>query len=136
METLTIRQAYDAMYLLLEDYYRMTKSDDIGLLLSILTVQADDATSDPAGWHDWMKSVQKVLWLNTPEHRLRLEELVSNQANYLGTDSGGSDWYARLLSDGTQIWAHVRNGEIKYGGIRNHPKPFDAKTGLTSPNNP
>ena len=135
METLTIRQAYDAMYLLLEDYFRMTKSDDIALLLSILTI-IGDRTSDPAGWHDWMKCVQQVLWPDTPEHRQMLEELVSNQANYLGTDSFGSDWYARLFSDGAQIWAQVRNGEIKYGGIRNHPKPFDAKTGLTSPNSP
>lgn len=136
METLTIRQAFEAMFFFLEDYYQMTKSDDIGLLLSILTVQDDDITSDPAGWHDWMKSVQRVLWPDTPAHRQMLEGLIADQTNFLGTDSLGSEWYAHLLADGRQLWAMVRHGKIQYGGIRQIPKTFNAYTGLSSPNDP
>jgi hypothetical protein len=135
VETLTVRQAFDAMCLLLEDYYHMTKSDDIALLLSILTI-VGDTTSDPAGWHDWMKSVQRVLWSDTPEHQQTLEELISDQTNFLGTDSWGSEWYAHLLADGRQVWAMVRHGKIQYGGIRQIPKTFNAQTGLSSPNDP
>jgi NADH:ubiquinone oxidoreductase subunit len=135
-EKLTIRQAFQATQNFLSEYYRMTNSDDIGLLLSILTVQDDDVTSDPAGWHDWMRSVQKVLFPDTPENHRLLEELVANQQNHLGKDSWGNDWYARLLPDGRQLWACVRRGEVLYGGIRNTPKSFNSRTGLSSPSSP
>ena len=46
-EILTIRQAFQVTQNFLNDYYRMTTSEDIALLLSILTVQDDDVTSDP-----------------------------------------------------------------------------------------
>ena len=138
METLTIRQAFDAMVHFLERQYALDKSDDIGTLLSSLSLQiwADDTTADPAAWDDWMESVQKVLMPDTPENRRLLEMLVSNRGNHLGTDMYGNEWYAEMLPDGRQVWAKVRNGEIKYGGIRRIPKSFDPKKGLSSPNDP
>jgi len=127
METLTIRQAFDAMVHFLERQYALDKSDEIGTLLSSLSLQiwADDTTADPAAWEDWMESVQKVLMPDTPENRRLLEMLVSNRGNHLGTDMYGNEWYAEMLPDGRQVWAKVRNGEIKYGGIRRTPKSFD-----------
>jgi hypothetical protein len=138
METLTIRQAFDAMVHFLERQYALDKSDEIGTLLSSLSLQiwADDTTADPAAWDDWMESVQKVLMPDTPENRRLLEMLVSNRGNHLGTDMYGNEWYAEMLPDGRQVWAKVRNGEIKYGGIRRTPKSFDPKKGLSSPNDP
>ena len=138
METLTIRQAFDAMVHFLERQYALDKSDDIGTLLGSLSLQiwADDTTADPAAWDDWMESVQKVLMPDTPENRRLLEMLVSNRGNQLGTDMYGYEWYAEMLPDGRQVWAKVRNGEIKYGGIRRTPKSFDPKKGLSSPNDP
>jgi len=138
METLTIRQAFDAMVHFLERQYALDKSDEIGTLLSSLSLQiwADDTTADPAAWEDWMESVQKVLMPDTPENRRLLEMLVSNRGNHLGTDMYGNEWYAEMLPDGRQVWAKVRNGEIKYGGIRRTPKSFDPKKGLSSPNDP
>ena len=138
METLTIRQAFDAMVHFLERQYALDKSDDIGTLLGSLSLQiwADDTTADPAAWDDWMESVQKVLMPDTPENRRLLEMLVSNRGNQLGTDMYGNEWYAEMLPDGRQVWAKVRNGEIKYGGIRKTPKSFDPKKGLSSPNDP
>jgi filamentous hemagglutinin len=93
-------------------------------------------TADPAAWDDWMESVQKVLMPDTPENRRLLEMLVSHRGNQLGTDMYGNEWFAEMLSDGRQVWAKVRNGEIKYGGIRRVPKSFDPKKGLSSPNDP
>ena len=138
METLTIRQAFDAMVLFLERQYALDKSDDIGTLLSSLNLQvwADNRTADPAAWNDWMESVQQVLMPDTPENRQLLERLVSNQGNQLGTDVDGNEWYAEMLPDGRQVWAKVRSGKIKYGGIRRTPKSFDPKNGLSSPNDP
>lgn len=138
METLTIRQAFDAMVHFLERQYALDKSDDIGTLLSSLSLQiwADDMTADPAAWDDWMESVQKVLMPDTPENRRLLEMLVSHRGNRLGTDMYGYEWYAEMLPDGRQVWAKIRNGEIKYGGIRRTPKSFDPKKGLSSPNDP
>jgi hypothetical protein len=138
METLTIRQAFDAMVLFLERQYALDKSDEIGTLLSSLSLQvwADDMTADPAAWDDWMESVQKVLMPDTPENRRLLEMLVSHRENLLGTDMYGNQWYAEMLPDGRQVWAKVRNGEMKYGGIRRTPKSFDPKKGLSSPNDP
>jgi len=95
-----------------------------------------DTTADPATWEDWMTCVQKVLMPDIPENQRMLEQLVSKQENYLGTDSWHDDWYAEILPDGRQLWAKVRNTHIQYGGIRQIPKAFDPKMGLSSPNDP
>lgn len=142
METLTIRQAFDAMVCFLEDYYQRSKSDEIAAILSGLSLlwldpsTGEKWTGDPAYWIDWMKCVQNILFPDTPENHRMLEKLVSDQTNKLGTDSWGSEWYARILSDGRQLWANVRHGEIQCGGIRQTAKPFNSKVGLSSPNNP
>jgi hypothetical protein len=138
METLTIRQAFDAMFLFLEDYYERGHSDDIAVLLSGLNVHlwTDDSTADPAMWGDWMKSIQKIVMPETPENRQLLENLVTDPANYLGTDSYGNECYAQILSDGRQLWAEVRDGKVQYGGVRTTPRAFDPRTGLSSPNSP
>jgi len=114
----------------------------VGNLLSGLDLAWRDPVSeerwpaDPALWHDWMRSVQKVLFPDTSENHQLLEALVTEQQNYLGKDSLGDDWYARLLPDGKQLWACVRGGETLYGGIRNTPKSFDPRVGLSSPGSP
>ncbi len=142
MESLTIRQAFDAMVQFLENWYHLTNSEDIGNLLSGLDlawrdpVSGERWTADPALWSDWMRSVQKILFPDTPENRQMIEALVADQQNYLGRDSWGDDWYARILPDGRQLWAMVRNGEVKFGGIRKTPKAFNPRTGLSSPNSP
>jgi hypothetical protein len=61
-ETLTIRQAFEAMVVFLEACYERMHSDDIGSLLGDLDTHlwADGITGDPAAWKDWLESVQKV----------------------------------------------------------------------------
>ncbi len=73
---------------------------------------------------------------DTPENRALIEHAANNKQNYLGTDMYGNKWYSEDLNDGRQIWASVRNNEIRNGGINNTPRIFDTKTGLSSPNKP
>jgi len=142
MEHLTIRQAYDAMRLFLEDYNQIIKSDVLGDLLEYLDLAWLDPSTgerwpaDPAMWDQWMACVQEILFPDTTEHRQMLEDLVSDKANYLGTDVWKSEWYAKILENGQQLWAMVRDNTIQYGGIREKPKFFNSEGGLSSPNDP
>lgn len=56
---LDISTAYAAMYEFLEAYYERTHSDDIGSLLSSMSILEDGGTADPAMWQDWMDSIEK-----------------------------------------------------------------------------
>ena len=58
MDKLSTRQAFDAMCHFLEEYYKQTKSDDVGSLLGDLQIDASNRTADPAAWNDWLKSVK------------------------------------------------------------------------------
>ena len=60
MESLTILEAFKAMTLFLENFYKNTNSDDIGGLLGDMILLEDDKPIDPAIWEDWIKSVEKV----------------------------------------------------------------------------
>lgn len=59
-ETLTVRQAYTAMYAYLEHLYQMTNSDDLGGFLGGMSFLPDGATADPAVWDDWLDAVKKA----------------------------------------------------------------------------
>ena len=59
--TLSLQEAYTAMYLFLEKEYEMTQSDDIGGMLGGMSLLIDSGTADPAVWGDWLQSVEKVL---------------------------------------------------------------------------
>ena len=54
------KQAFQAMVLFLEEYYRRGKSDDIAMLLSSLIMLEDGSTADPAMWSDWIQSINKL----------------------------------------------------------------------------
>jgi hypothetical protein len=77
METLTDKEAFLAMYSFLEAYYERGKSDDIGALLSGLSLLTDGGTADPGFWKDWLEAIGKAkhgsvdarLILRQPEDR-------------------------------------------------------------------
>ena len=67
--TLTLKEAYLAMYLFLHDYWEIgkRKSDDIAILCGSLNPFLDEDTSpdewltaDPASWYDWLRAVSEA----------------------------------------------------------------------------
>jgi hypothetical protein len=68
---------------------------------------------------------------DTPENRKSLIGLASNIKNFLGFDKHGTEWYARLTENGNQLWAAVRNGIIRNGGMNEIPRTFNPETGLS-----
>ncbi len=57
---LTEKEAYDAMYAYLVTVYERTQSDDLGGLLGDMSTIGDGKTADPAVWHEWLRSVDRV----------------------------------------------------------------------------
>ncbi len=143
---LTILQAYEATQLFLYRQYLKIKVDTGGIFYLIssmdlgtrmnLGLWPDPVPADPAYWSDWMASVQKVLLPDTPENQQLVSDLITHQEHWLGKGPWGEEWYARLLPDGRQVWAEVYGGKLQCAGIRRTPVPFDARTGLSTPEHP
>jgi hypothetical protein len=72
---ITYIEALMAMDLFLDKYYQRTKNDDLGLLLSDISISTflGGGTADPAAWEDWeeainlIKSDKKRFFLTTQE---------------------------------------------------------------------
>lgn len=62
---LSIKEAYTAMYIFLENEYKLTGSSDIGGLLGGLSLLANGSTADPAAWSDWVTAVEEALTGNS-----------------------------------------------------------------------
>jgi filamentous hemagglutinin len=73
---------------------------------------------------------------DTPANRKLLTDMASKAENYLGKDSFGNDWYAEMRSDGSQVWASVRNGQIRNGGFNPIARDWTPGTGLSRPTKP
>lgn len=58
---LSIKEAYIAMYVFLENEYKLTGSSDIGALLGGLSLLANGSTADPAAWSDWVDAVREAI---------------------------------------------------------------------------
>jgi hypothetical protein len=69
---------------------------------------------------------------DTPENRQLFIETVREPGNYLGTDKYGTQWYAKTLVTGEQIWVQVRNDEIRNAGKNLIQKLWQPDTGFSS----
>ncbi|GAA3933395.1 hypothetical protein [Litoribacillus peritrichatus] len=58
---LTKNQAFLAMYSFLDEYYQLTKSDDVGGLLGSMSILSDGHVADPAIQEDWDEAIEKVI---------------------------------------------------------------------------
>ena len=61
MPIMTDTQAYAAMFNFLEEYWKRGQSEDIGNLLSSLSLLPDGASADPAMDDDWKNAVEYAL---------------------------------------------------------------------------
>lgn len=68
---------------------------------------------------------------DTPKNRQDLIDLASSIKNFLGLDQHGTEWYAKIIENGKQLWATVRNELIRNGGMNDVPLIFNPKTGLS-----
>ncbi|RKG88805.1 hypothetical protein [Corallococcus terminator] len=59
-ETLTIKEAYAAMYEYMSMLYQQTGSDDLGGFLGSMSLLDNGEPVDPAAWADWLHAVQKA----------------------------------------------------------------------------
>jgi hypothetical protein len=59
---LTIKEAYLAMYCMMENFYKITKVDDLGALLGSFNPYLFEGgmPADDAAWDDWKSCVEKV----------------------------------------------------------------------------
>lgn len=60
METLTVEEAYAAMYAFLDHLYESTKSDDLGAFLGAMSILEDGKPADSAIWKHWLEAVKKA----------------------------------------------------------------------------
>jgi hypothetical protein len=59
-DTLTLKEAYAAMYEYLKQQQDLMASDELGGLLGGMSLLADGMPADPAVWADWMTAVRKA----------------------------------------------------------------------------
>jgi len=58
--SLTVKEAYQAMYRFLDRWFRMTMNDEVAVLLSAMSTLSDGMTADPAIWSDWVDAVEQA----------------------------------------------------------------------------
>ena len=69
---------------------------------------------------------------DTPENRELVTNMANKPANYIGMDKYGNQWYSEFnASDGSQLWASVRNGRIQNAGKNLIPHTWDDETGYS-----
>jgi hypothetical protein len=61
MDVLTQRQAYAATFHFLEEFWKRTRSDDVGGLLGAMSLLQDGSPADPAMAQDWRAAVEYAL---------------------------------------------------------------------------
>jgi hypothetical protein len=59
MAEITERQAFDAMALFLNEYFKRA-GDDLTTLLADIEFEPDGDTVDPAAWDDWTRCVEQI----------------------------------------------------------------------------
>jgi hypothetical protein len=64
--TLTVRQAYQAMLLLLERECELSESGDLAELLAEYGLTSDGTARDPDAWAAWLRAVDQVAGAGKP----------------------------------------------------------------------
>ncbi|TGO03285.1 hypothetical protein PN36_09315 [Candidatus Thiomargarita nelsonii] len=64
-DTISIKDAYKAMYIYLKGLYEMTGSDDLAGFLGSMSFLEDGMPADEAIWGDWLESVKVASTLSS-----------------------------------------------------------------------
>jgi len=56
-DKITINEAYKAMYLYLENLYKLTHSDDLAGFLGSMSMLPDGKPIDEVVWEDWIEAI-------------------------------------------------------------------------------
>jgi len=59
-DRITVEQGYRAMLLFLDEYFQLTRADEIGALLGGLSLTEDGKSMDPAMWDEWVSAVDRA----------------------------------------------------------------------------
>jgi len=92
------------------------------------------------------QSQEKHTWGNRPGHLVKtpkniklIEDVANDPECHIGPpDDRGHYWHGKILEDGRQVWAKVRNNEIIGWGV-NKPgniRTYNPRTGLDAPKAP
>lgn len=134
-DCLTARQALEAMVKFLEDYYMHAPPGGISSLLSDVStsIWGNGVTGDPAAWYDWLKALQEVIVPDTAASQEYIARLATDKDKLVGRDQQGSEWYADVLRDGSQVWVCTWQGRDSCAGRNRVPHQLDARMGLAGP---
>jgi hypothetical protein len=67
--------------------------------------------------------------VDTPANRAFLENATKDASKYIGVHREGSDVYAYMRKDGTQVWVYSRDGIIQNGGVYTTPRTIEQLLG-------
>lgn len=67
---------------------------------------------------------------DTSRNRQRILELINDEGSKVGIDGHGNTWYAKILEDGSQLWASVQGGVLRDAGKNDAPRQWDNETGF------
>lgn len=59
-DRITIIEAYKAMYLYLENLYKLTGSDDLAGFLGSMSMLQDGKPVDETVWEDWLEAIDQA----------------------------------------------------------------------------
>ena len=83
--------------------------------------------------HNWAK--RKGHLEKTPENEKLIYDVANDPEYYCGSpDEYGNHWYAKILKNGRQVWARVRDNKIVGWGINKAKdiRKWNSKTGLAA----
>lgn len=71
---LTKKEAYQAMFIFLDNFYSSTNSDELGWMLGSMSFLEDGGTADPAMWDIWLESIEKMKSADDDDFDLKLKK--------------------------------------------------------------
>lgn len=66
---MTNKESYNAVFHFLYKWYEITKSDDIGELLSLMEPLEDGEPADPAMWDYWLEAINIMREKGAPDNK-------------------------------------------------------------------